>query len=125
MPINQSLSWWCFAGREVGDEELLKGAKSIGYKAVELVSLDQFQMVHDYGLEIASHPAHKDISHGLNNPAEHDRIEREVRDTLELAVKHRIGNLITFSGDRRSGLDDSEGLENCVKGLKRVVKAAE
>ncbi|HWD37479.1 MAG TPA: TIM barrel protein [Fimbriimonas sp.] len=125
MPINQSLSWWCFAGRELSDEQLLAGAKRIGFKAVELVAASQFQQVHDHGLEIASHPAHKDISHGLNDLREHDRIEREIKDALEQAVKYRIPNLITFSGDRRDGLADQEGLENCVVGLRRVVKAAE
>jgi hydroxypyruvate isomerase len=125
MPINQSLSWWCYAGRGLSDEELLAGAKKIGFKGVELVGATQFQQVRDHGLAIASHAAHKDISHGLNDPSEHERIEREIKNHLELAVKFGIPNLITFSGDRRPGLGDEEALANCVAGLKRVVKAAE
>jgi len=125
MPIHQSFSWWCYAGRGVEDQELLKQAKAIGYEAVELVAPHQFQAVHDAGLAIASHPAHKDISHGLNNLEEHDRIEREILENLEYAKKYKIPTLITFSGDRRPGLSEEQAIENCAIGLKRVVKQAE
>jgi hydroxypyruvate isomerase len=125
MAIKQSFSWWCYSGRELSDDALLSGAKGIGYEAVELIGPDRFQRARDHGLAIASHGAHRDISHGLNDPGEHDRIEREIKDSLDLAVKFGIPNLITFSGDRRSGLNDESGLENCVAGLQRVVRAAE
>jgi hydroxypyruvate isomerase len=125
MAIRQSFSWWCYANRGVEPDHLLAGAKEIGFEAVELVGADQFQQVRDHGLTIASHPAHRDISHGLNNPDEHERIEREIKDNLEHAVKFGIPNLITFSGDRLEGLSDEEALVNCVAGLQRVVKAAE
>lgn len=125
MPINQSFSWWCFAGRGVEPDDLLSGAKKIGYSAVELVGKDMFQQVRDHGLAIASHPGHGNISSGLNDPREHDRIEREIKDNLEQAVKFGIPNLITFSGERAAGFDDEEGLKNCAAGLRRVVKEAE
>ena len=125
MPINQSFSWWCFAGRGVEPDALLAGAKQMGYAAVELVSKDMFQQVRDHGLAIASHPGHQSISSGLNDPREHDRIEREIKDNLEQAVKFGIPNLITFSGERTAGYDDEEALKNCATGLRRVVKDAE
>jgi len=125
MPINQSFSWWCFAGREVADEALLAGAKSIGYSGVELIPTNLFQAAKDHGLTIASHAAHQSISNGFNDPREHDRIEGEIKESLELAVKFGIPTLITFSGERKAGYTDTEALINCANLLRRVIKDAE
>ncbi len=125
MPIKQSVSWWCFAGRGVDDATLLTRAKSIGYEAVELIGESLFDQVRDAGLNIASHGGHQSISRGLNDLGEHDRIEAEIDRNLALAVKYEIPNLIVFSGDRREGLTDHEGAENTARGLLRVAKAAE
>ena len=77
------------------------------------------------GLVIASHGGHQSISSGLNDPAQHDRIEEEIHKNLALAVQYQIPNLIVFSGERRDGLTEAEGAENCAQGLRRVAGAAE
>ena len=74
---------------------------------------------------IASHGGHQSISSGLNDVTQHDRIEAEIHKNLALAVKYEIPNLIVFSGERRAGLSEAEGAENCAVGLRRVAKAAE
>jgi len=125
MPIRQSVSWWCFAGRGIPDDDLLRQAKSIGYQAVELIGESLFDRVCDAGLVIASHGGHQGIERGLNDPAEHDRIEAEITHNLALAQKYRIPNLIVFSGGRRAGLSEEEGIENTARGLARVKAAAE
>lgn len=125
MPIQQSVSWWCFAGRGVDDDALLAQAKAIGYQAVELIGESLFDKVRDAGLVIASHGSHQSISRGLNDLGEHDRIEAEIERNLALAVQYQIPNLIVFSGERRDGLTDDEGAENTARGLRRVAKAAE
>ncbi len=125
MPINQSVSWWCFAGRGVDDDTLLAQAASIGYRAVELIGESLFDKVRDAGLVIASHGGHQSISRGLNDVGEHDRIVAEIERSLALAVRYEIPNLIVFSGDRRAGLTDDEGAQNTARGLQRVAKAAE
>ena len=125
MPIRQSVSWWCFAGRGVPDDALLRQAKSIGYEAVELIGEDLFDRVRDEGLAIASHGGHQGIVHGLNDLAQHDRIEAEITSNLALAQRYQIPNLIVFSGSRRAGLSEEEGIENTVRGLDRVKTAAE
>ncbi|MDQ2798583.1 MAG: TIM barrel protein [Armatimonadota bacterium] len=125
MPIRQSISWWCFAGRGVSDEELLKQTKAIGYEAVELVKENLLDQVRDAGLKIASHSGHRGIDSGLNDPAQHDRIEAEIHKNLALAQKYQIPNLIVFSGSRRSGLSEEEGIANTAQGLSRIARAAE
>src|SRR5690349_9868157 len=123
--INQSISWWCFANKGVPDDELLRKAKAMGYKAVELIGEGLFDKVRDHGLVIASHGGHRSLEVGLNDPKEHDRIEGEIHKNLERAVQYQIPNLIVFSGNRREGLSEEQGAENTVRGLQRVAKAAE
>ncbi len=125
MPIHQSVSWWCFSGKGVEDDALLKQAKEIGYEAVELINESLFDRVVDAGLRIASHGGHASISSGLNDPSQHSRIEDEINKNLEKAVKYNIPNLIVFSGERREGLTEEQGAENTAEGLRRVSGAAE
>ena len=123
--LKQSFSWWCFAGKGVEDAALLRRAREIGYGAAELMPAALFGRAADSGLVIASHGAHESISQGLNDPREHDRIEREIQASLALAVTHRIPSLIVFSGERRDGLTEMEGVRNTAQGLSRVAGAAE
>ena len=125
MAIKQSFSWWCFQGRGVEAADLLSQAKQIGYSAVELIGPELFLQVHDCGLTISAHGGHDSIGCGLNDPAEHDRIEREINEALALAVKWNISNLIVFSGNRRAGVGDEEAAEHAAAGLRRVAGAAE
>ncbi len=125
MPIKQSFSWWCFAGRGVSDEQLLQQARKIGYEAVELLDMPLLGQARDLGFVIASHQGHQSLDRGLNELKEHARIEEEIEATLALAQKHAIPNLVVFSGKRRPGLSDEEGLENTAQGLARLAPAAE
>ena len=123
--MKQSFSWWCVQNRGVDDARLLRAAQQIGYDAVELIGREKFGLALDAGLTIASHGGHGFIESGLNDPAHHDRIEREIEASLELASQYSIPNLIVFSGSRRPGLSDGEGAENTILGLRKVVAAAE
>jgi len=123
--MKQSFSWWCFQNRGVDDATLLKQAREIGYSAVELIPADKFDAALDAGLTIASHVGHESISAGLNDPANHDRIEREILENIKLASKYSIPNLVVFSGDRRAGLSEAGGSEFTAAGLRRMAGAAE
>jgi hydroxypyruvate isomerase len=54
----------------------------------------------------------------------HDKVEAVYAELLPLAKKSNVKNMICFAGNRK-GISEEEGLENCVKGLKRVVPIAE
>ena len=125
MVIKQSVSWWCFAGRGVSDRDLLREIKEIGYETVELIDAPLFELARDNGLIIAMHPGHQSIDRGLNDLSEYARIEAEIHESLTLAQKFAIPNLVVFSGNRREGLSDDEGRDNTAVGLKRLAKAAE
>lgn len=99
-------------------------AKQIGYDAVELLPRELWDTAREAGLVIASHGGHASLQVGLNRRENHTRIEDEIDQNLELAVKYGIPNLIVFSGNRR-GLNDEEGAINTAEGLRRVAQAAE
>lgn len=123
-PLKQSFAWWCFAGKGLAPEQLVRTAAAIGYAAAELVPPEHWQLVADHGLALASFAGHASIEAGLNRREHHQRIERELLANIRLAERWRIPNLICFSGSR-AGLSDDSGAEITAEGLRRVAPAAE
>ncbi|MDR3706839.1 MAG: TIM barrel protein [Capsulimonadaceae bacterium] len=123
--LKQSFSWWSFANKGVDDAALLNGARKIGFEGVELLPGNLLAAARDCGFVIASHNGHNSIGDGLNNPANHDRIAREIDENLTVAAKYGIANLIVFSGNRLPGQSDDEGAEVIAAGLRRVARSAE
>jgi hydroxypyruvate isomerase len=103
----------------------MAAAKNIGYQGVELLSNELVPVAVGEGLVVASHQGHQSLEVGLNDPTQHDRIEREINANLELAVRYKIPNLITLTGNRRPGVSEQQGIEDTAKCLARVAKAAE
>ena len=57
--------------------------------------------------------------------ANHDRLEAELRVSIDIAVENDIPGLIVLSGHRNPGESDFESLHVCAKGLKRILPYAE
>jgi hydroxypyruvate isomerase len=77
------------------------------------------------GLVVSSIAGHGTLESGLNDPDNHDRIESELKESIDIAVKYKIPGLIAFSGNRRSGQSDYEGMVACARCLKRIMPYAE
>jgi hydroxypyruvate isomerase len=110
--------------------DLFRKTREIGYEAVEIwmppANLDEFcATANEGGLGVASMIGHKSLPDGLNKKENHDRIEKELRASIELAKKHRIPGLICFSGNRNEGQTDEEAQEVVAQGLGRVSRIAE
>jgi hydroxypyruvate isomerase len=117
---------------EIAFERLFPALRSIGYAAVEFwdrASLGDFERVfalaRESGLAVASISGHESLPDGLNRRENHDRIEAELRATIDLAAQHSIAGLICFSGNRNVGQSDLEGMVVCAEGLRRVAPHAE
>ncbi len=128
--IKQSFCIPLFKAAEMDFDGLFSRAAEIGYAATEIWGRDeQFETMvaaaHRHNLVVASMCGHGTLTKGLNDVKEHDRIERDIRESLELAVRHRIPNLICFSGNRIEGLSEEAALAACVKGFKRLAPLAE
>jgi hydroxypyruvate isomerase len=119
--IKQSVCQWCYGGIKL--EKLTEEAKKMGYKSIELLTMEQIKTVKKLGLTCAMIRC-ASIPDGLNRVENHEKIEKELRDHIEFAAAEGLPNVICMSGNRRK-MDDEEGLKNCVTGLKRVLGFAE
>lgn len=120
--IKQSVCRWCYSKTPL--EKLAAEARRIGYRSIELLSPKELEVVKPLGLTCAVLSGACTIPDGFNRKENHDRLEKSVREHIEIASANGLPNVIVFSGNRR-GMPDDEGLANCTEGLKRVVGFAE
>lgn len=130
MPIRQSFCHPCFKPADMTFDTLCRSAAEIGYAALELWARDDdfeelVAAAKQHNLIVASMCGHASIADGLNNPAHHDRIEAELRASLDLAARFSIPNLICFSGNRRPGQSDADAIAVTAAGLRRLAPHAE
>ncbi len=121
--VNHSVCKWCYPKIEL--EDLCKAVKTMGMSSVELVGPDEWPILKKHGLTCAMPwGAGKGIVEGWNNPALHDELLASFETVIPKVAAAGLDKIITFSGNRK-GLSDEQGLENCAKGLKRLMKTAE
>jgi hydroxypyruvate isomerase len=128
--LKQSFCYPMYTTDSVDFTTICDAAARIGYPAVEWWFRDdafaeQVAIARQHGLTVASICGHRDLSSGLNDPGEHDRIEAELRESIALAAEHGIPNLICFSGNRRNGQTDADAIDACAAGLARIAPLAE
>jgi len=121
--IKQSLAWGTFA-RGVPPEQMIKAAAETGYASIEMGPREHWDRIKEAGMNIAIFVGHRSLTDGLNDKKNHDRIEKELLESIEAAAKYQIPSLLLLSGNRR-GMSDEEGLDNTVACINRVIKAAE
>ena len=122
--INQSICFGCFARGDISPEQVIREAAKIGYKSVEMLGQEYWALVRENGMQVAVVVGHQSLPDGLNKRENHDRIEGELLQNIELAAANDIPGLICFSGNR-AGKSEEEGRDNTIEGLLRVTKAAE
>jgi hydroxypyruvate isomerase len=111
-------------------EPFIEQVAQIGFPAIELwardASFPEFAVLaHKYHLAISCMTGHDSLPVGLNDPSQHERIERELRASIDVAAGEGIPNLICFSGNRRPGLSDEEGIAFTAQGFERIAPYAE
>src|SRR5215471_17596959 len=120
--LKQSACRWCYGSMKL--DELCSNAAAIGLKSVELLTEKEWSVPAKYGLTCAVGMGPTTIPRGFNRVEHHDEFVRESERLLPLVKEAGIPNMIVFSGNR-GGMDDKEGLANCVNGLKRITPLAE
>ena len=125
--IQQSVCLWCYNGylkkEGLSLDDFAAACAKLGLKSIELTGPDQWPTLKKHGLICAMVPSHG-IAKGLNRTEHHDECLAQVRKSIDQAADAGFPNVITFSGNRE-GLDDEEGLNNCVSGLKKIASYAE
>lgn len=132
MRIKQSVCYPIFASKIDDFEAFYKEAADIGFAAIEFWGREQFddydavfESIKSTGLAVASFIGHGSLPDGLNKPEGNERIEAELRDSIDVASRHDIPGIICFSGNRNPGQSDLEGMIECSRGLKRIAPYAE
>jgi hydroxypyruvate isomerase len=130
MRIKQSLCYPIFKPQNMSLDELFKIGAEIGYAAVEIWNReDDFAEVvetaHKYNLAVASMSGHASLADGLNRRSNHDRIEQELRTSIDVAAEHGIPGLICFSGNRQPYQTELEAIKAVADGLRHIAPYAE
>ena len=130
MRIKQSVCYPIFKTDDLEYDPLFADVADIGYPAVELwVPEDDFDDVvvtaKKHNLAIASMGAHPSVTDGLSKRSNHDRIERQITEAIDVAVELGIPGLICLSGNRLPYQSDLDALEAVADGLRRVAPYAE
>ncbi len=121
--INHSVCKWCY--NDISLEDLCKAGKGMGLTSIELLGPDDWPTLKKYGLTCAmAWGAEKSLTEGFNDPQYHDELVSRYEAMIPKVANAGLNNLICFSGNRR-GMDDQQGMENCAKGLKRLMSTAE
>lgn len=120
--LKQSVCKWCY--NKIPLDEFCQQVKPLGLLSVELLGEADWPIVKQHGLTCAMANGPSGISDGWNEPKDHDKLVAESERLLPLVKEAGLPNMIVFSGNRR-GMDDTTGLKNCAKGLKRIMPLAE
>ena len=119
--LKQSVCKWCY--RSMSLDELSQHAAAIGLQSVELLDPPDWPVVKKHGLTCAMANGPSKIERGWNRPQDHDKLVATSEELLPQVAEAGLPNMIVFSGNR-AGLPDNEGIENCAKGLKRIMPLA-
>ncbi len=122
-PIRHSVCKWCY--NKIPLEDFCEAVKTIGITSVELMGPKEWPILKKHGLDCAlPHGAGKGIEKGFNDPVYHDELVASYEAVIPQVAAAGLSTLICFSGNR-NGKGEEEGLENCIKGLKRLIPVAE
>jgi hydroxypyruvate isomerase len=125
--IRQSVCLWCYRrflkSANMDLDRFAAACAAMGLKSIELVTPDQWPTLQKHGLICAMTPSHG-IAKGINRLEHHEECLGKVRKSIDDTAAAGFPNVITLSGNRE-GMDDEEGLDNCVTGLKKIAPYAE
>ena len=119
--INQSVVHWCFNTIEV--ETLCREAAAMGLKSVELIDPKHWPILKKHGLTCAITGSHGFLK-GWNHVENHGMCIEKVTKSIDANAEAGFPTVITFSG-MREGIDEAQGMKNCVEGIKKIIGHAE
>jgi hydroxypyruvate isomerase len=125
--IKQSACWWCYEGwlkqHNQSFDQFAAACAQMGLRSIEFTSPQQWPTLKKHGLICAITLSHS-IPKGLNRRENHDECLASVRRSIDDTSAAGFPNVVTLSGNRE-GMDDQEGLKNCVIALKKIAPYAE
>lgn len=120
--IKQSLVQWCYK-KYWNIDEMCRVARQLGCVSIELADPKDWPVIKKNGLVCAIASSHT-FEKGMNNPEYHEMCIAKIRSSIDACADYGFPNVITFTGFREN-IPDDVGLQNCVKGFKKVIGYAE
>jgi sugar phosphate isomerase/epimerase len=136
--IRQSVVFWCFntAGERWSLEQTCQAARELGCPSVEIVPPEDWGTLRKHGLMCAMAPngmPGAPFMRGFNNPKFHEELTERTKKVIDACAEARFPSVIAFSGYKWRNPDDpqsgeisrQDGADNCVRGLREVMRHAE
>jgi len=128
--LKQGVTAGVFRGKQLSMptsmDEMCREAANLGIYGFDLVKPEDWPILKKYGLvpTMLPPPFGGTIPDGINQTQNHDRIEKTLREGIDIAAAAGCPNVITLSGNRR-GMADEVGADNSVAFLNKVKAQAE
>ena len=126
--IKQSVCQWCYS--DIPLKTLAEESKKIGLIGIDLIGKEGWDTLKEYGListmcygDLEGKSA-RSLTNGWCDKRFHKDLITNYLRHIKQVSEAGWTNLICFSGNRR-GMNDQEGLKNCINGLNKIVKVAE
>lgn len=121
--VKQSVSKWCFGG--IPMDKFIPICKKLGMVGIDLVDPKDWKLLLENEMIVTmGNVPGSGIGFGFNKEKNHDKLIETFEKHIPMAAELKVPNLICFSGNRE-GQADEEGIEMCVKGLKKLMPLAE
>jgi hydroxypyruvate isomerase len=125
--IKQSACFMCYkaylARHNISFDQFAAACARMGLRSIEQTDPSQWPTLKKHGL-ICAMSTHHCGPKGLNRIKNHDECLAKLRQSIDVTSAAGFPNVITMSGFRE-GMDDEEGLANCVIALKALAPYAE
>jgi hydroxypyruvate isomerase len=122
--LKQSVARWCYGSIPMPD--FCKAVSEMGLTAIDLLRPNEWDALKPYSLTCSLAYAGADsIPKGFNDPANHDSLVAGLTTGIPAAAKAGIPNVIAFFGNVQPNISETQAIDNCIAGLKRVSKIAE
>jgi hydroxypyruvate isomerase len=121
--VNHSVCKSCYPKASL--DVFCQAAKQVGITSIDLMPPPNWPTLRKHGLTCAMAKVHEpNHPESWVRPEEHDKLVGYFTDVIPQVADAGIPNLICLSGNAR-GLTKEQGLENCARGLKRIMALAE
>jgi hydroxypyruvate isomerase len=124
--LKQGVTQGVFRGKQMSLDDMCREAAKLGIYGFDLIKPEDWPTLKKYGLvpTMLPPPFGGTIPDGINQTENHDRIEKTLRQGIDLAAAAGCPNVIALSGNRR-GMADELGADNSVAFLNKVKAHAE
>ncbi len=121
--INHSACYWCYGAIPL--DTFLGDLSELGVKAIDLVGPEDWPLLKKHNIHASMcWGAEINLTDGWCDTTYHSTLIKNYTEMIPKVAEAGYTNLICFSGSRR-GIDDKQGLQNAVHGLKQILPLAE